>query len=94
MRSFTADEAKRKFGELLRAADDNLVEISKHGRPAYVLMPMWCFETYDELLQAQDENRALAAAGAAVEELRAGNTDAGVNALKEADALMRDTLGR
>jgi prevent-host-death family protein len=46
MTSFTATEAKNRFGELLEAAHRAPVEIDKKGRPVAVLLS---FDTYQKM---------------------------------------------
>jgi prevent-host-death family protein len=61
MKSYTADEARRRFGEMLKLADRLPVEITRHGRRRrYVLMSAEAFEVYEEGRKAHAEERILA----------------------------------
>lgn len=92
MKIFTADQAKRKFGELLKAADDGIVEISKRGRRAYVLMPARFFDVYEAIRQSQREQRVLLTAEAAMAKLRGGREEDGIKLVREANSLLRAML--
>jgi prevent-host-death family protein len=60
MKSVTADEAKRRFGEMLKLADSAPVEITRHGRRCvYVLMSAQVFNDYELIRRAQSEERML-----------------------------------
>lgn len=52
MRTMSANEAKRHFGELLDTARREPVSVEKHGRPVAVVMSA---EDYDEIQQAKLE---------------------------------------
>ena len=59
MAKVTADQAKRNFGALLRAAADEPVEITRHGRPAcYIISSGKYEELYDAWLEFR-RNRVL-----------------------------------
>jgi len=52
MRTMSANEAKKHFGELLDTARREPVTVEKHGRPVAVVMSA---EDYDEIQQAKLE---------------------------------------
>jgi len=49
MLSFTANQAKTQFGELITKAQREAVTITKNGRPAVVVIPVEEYEDYEEL---------------------------------------------
>ncbi|MEE8392766.1 MAG: type II toxin-antitoxin system Phd/YefM family antitoxin [Rhodospirillales bacterium] len=53
MRTMTANEAKKHFGELLDTARREPVSIRKHGRPVAVMLSA---EDYDELERIKHEH--------------------------------------
>lgn len=92
MRFFTADRAKRKFGALLKAADEGPIEIRKRGRRAYVLMPARFFDVYEAMRDAQEEARVLLTAETAVARCLAAADADGMKIVREANSLLRTTL--
>ena len=48
MQSFTATEAKQKFGELLDESQRQPVEINKQGRPFAVILSAHAFEILED----------------------------------------------
>ncbi|MEE8394113.1 MAG: type II toxin-antitoxin system Phd/YefM family antitoxin [Rhodospirillales bacterium] len=53
MRTMTANEAKKHFGELLDTARSEPVSVKKHGRPVAVMLSA---EDYDELERIKHEH--------------------------------------
>ncbi len=53
MRTMTANEAKKHFGELLDTARREPVSVRKHGRPVAVMLSA---EDYDELERIKHES--------------------------------------
>lgn len=92
MRFFTADRAKRKFGALLKAADDDFVEIRKHGRRAYVLMPTRLFDLYEQMRRSYDEISVLLTAESAVAKFLDDQGAQGEKILGKASALLRSIV--
>jgi prevent-host-death family protein len=91
MRSMTADAAKRKFGALLKAADNDFVAITRHGKLKYVLLPAWAFGAYEKIREAQTMGRILLTVEtAAAKVLDKDESEAKV--LREANSLMRKFL--
>jgi len=52
MNTFTATDAKNRFGELLEAVHREPIEIDKKGRPVAVMLS---YETYQEMKEALGE---------------------------------------
>ena len=52
MITFTATDAKNRFGELLEAVHREPIEIDKKGRPVAVMLS---YDTYREMEEALDE---------------------------------------
>ena len=53
MKTFTANEAKQKLGQILDSARTGPVTITKHGRPEFVLTSK---EDYDSMAELKYEN--------------------------------------
>lgn len=53
MKTFTANEAKQKLGQILDSARTGPVTITKHGRPEFVLTSK---EDYDSMAEIKYEN--------------------------------------
>lgn len=63
MKSFTAAEASKKFGEVLKQASAFPIEITRHGRRSrYVLLSAKLFEEYERIRRAHAEERVLVTA--------------------------------
>lgn len=52
MKTFTANETKQNFGQVLDSARTGPVTITKHGRPEFILTSK---EDYDDLARAKFE---------------------------------------
>ncbi|MBI1365198.1 MAG: type II toxin-antitoxin system prevent-host-death family antitoxin [Alphaproteobacteria bacterium] len=92
MACFTAYEARRNFGAVLKAADEGAVVISKHGRNGYVLMPMWAFVTYEHIRQANAEGRLAVSYDTAVAKYREGDRETAFKIIRETNSLMKRLL--
>jgi prevent-host-death family protein len=53
MKTFTANETKQNFGQVLDSARTGPVTITKHGRPEFILTSK---EDYDDLARAKFEH--------------------------------------
>lgn len=49
MLSFTANQAKTRFGELMTKAQNETVTVTKNGRTAFVCLPESEFKEYEQL---------------------------------------------
>lgn len=85
MRSFTARQAARNFGEVLKSVDDPVL-ITWHGAPRFVLMPHLLYEAYRDISRAHFENRVLVSMRHALSRFDAGETDAGISILRQSNA--------
>ncbi len=56
MREYSATDLANKTGDVLSAAAQDAVEITRHGKPRYVLMS---HDRYDRLLRGNDPRRAV-----------------------------------
>ena len=92
MTRFTALQARRNFGAVLKAADDGFVIISKRGRDGYVLMPMWAFRTYERIREANVAGRIAVTTETALAKFRAGDDAAGLTIIRESNSLMKKLL--
>lgn len=93
MKSFPAAEAKRRFGEMLKAADQMPVEITRHGRRArYVLMSAQIFETYEFIRHAHAEERVLVTVESAIGKLLKHDDEDGFRRLRLGNAMVRRFL--
>jgi prevent-host-death family protein len=88
MRSFTAREAARNFGAVLKAADDP-VAITWHGQRKFVLMPHLLYEAYVEVSRAHFRNRIVVGVQHALARFDAGDVDAGISILRQSNAWAR-----
>lgn len=89
MKSYTADEARRRFGEMLKLADQLPVEITRHGRrQRYVLMSAPVYEMYEEIRRAHAEERVLATVQSALGKLMNGKDEEGFRILRAGSAMM------
>jgi prevent-host-death family protein len=89
MKSFTAAQAKRCFGEMLKIADDMPLEITRHGRRRrYVLMSAHLFEAYEYVRHAHAEDRVLVTTQSALGKLLAGEEEKGFKQMRIASAMM------
>lgn len=91
MRSFTARQAARHFGEVLKAAHDP-VAITWHGRPKFVLMPHLLYEAYVDLSRAHFRNRVVVGMRHALARFDAGEIDAGISILRQSNAWARRVI--
>ncbi|GAB4518348.1 MAG: hypothetical protein Kow00133_03330 [Amphiplicatus sp.] len=93
MRIFTADEAKRNFGAMLKVAKDEIVLIRRHGRPLCVVMPYQAFRVYAQIVQTHKRHRVAVTLHSALAKFAAGDDEAGHEILLEANSLMHRLLG-
>ena len=56
MRDYTATELANKTGDVLQAAAREAVEITRHGKPRYVIMS---HERFERLMSRGDTRRAV-----------------------------------
>lgn len=57
MFSFTANQAKTQFGELLAKAQREPISITKNGKPSVVVMSIEDYQAYEELKLQQLRDR-------------------------------------
>ncbi|MCL2898316.1 type II toxin-antitoxin system Phd/YefM family antitoxin [Brenneria tiliae] len=57
MLSFTANQAKTQFGELLTKAQREPVSITKNGKPSVVVMSIDDYQAYEEIKLQQLRDR-------------------------------------
>lgn len=89
MRTFTAAAAKRRFGELLKAAERLPVEITRHGRRSrYVLMSAQLFDAYELIRRAHAEERVAVTFESALGKLLDGDEE-GFRRLRLGSAMLR-----
>jgi len=91
MRTMTAEEARRRFGALMKAAEADFVTITRHGKRRYVLMPAWAYDGYEKIREAQVMNRVLLTAETAAAKILADDP-AQWKILRESSSLMRQFL--
>jgi prevent-host-death family protein len=92
MLTMTAHEAKRKFGPLLQAADENPVAISKHGKRRFVVLSAALFEVMTEVWDAHRHSQALFAYDTALAKLLKGEDESGYKLLQMASSRLRNLL--
>ena len=85
MRRFTAREAARSFGAVLKAVDDPVV-ITLHGRPTHVLMRKQTYQALVEVSRAHFENSVLVGYGHALARFEAGDHESGIRILRQSNA--------
>ncbi len=78
MREYSATDLANKTGDVLSAAAQEAVEITRHGKPRFVLMS---HERYERLIAGADPRRALRN-----EDLSAGEADSLIAALERSIA--------
>lgn len=86
---FTADEAKRRFGVLLKRAEDFPAFITRHGRLRYVVMSAQVFEALLIIARAHEENKIAVAANSAIARFAKQDVKGGVALVSEAHGQMR-----
>ena len=72
MKSMTAAEAQNKFGQLIEAAQRRPIAITRHGRPAVVVMSIEDYErrqthAWDRVMESIKRSQAYAAAAGLTE---------------------------
>ncbi len=93
MKSYTAAEASKKFGQVLKEADRIPVEITRHGRRArYVLMSAKIFEAYELIRHAHAEEKVLVTMESAIGKLLKGDNEDAFKRLRVSNATMRRFL--
>lgn len=89
MKSYSATEASKRFGEMLKLADRLPIEITRHGRrQRYVLMSAPVYEMYEQIRQAHSEERVLATVQNALGKLMNGKDEEGFRILRAGSAMM------
>jgi len=83
MFSFTANQAKTQFGELLAKAQREPISITKNGKPSVVVMSIEDYQAYEELKLQQLRDRL----AHSVAQAEAGQVHDGDNVF---DELMKD----
>jgi prevent-host-death family protein len=85
----TADEAKRRFGDLLKRADDFPVILTRHGRPRNVVMSAQLFEGLLIVARAHEKRKVALAAKSAVARFAQKDIEGGAAIISEAHGQMR-----
>jgi len=89
MRRYSATEASKKFGALLREADAGPVEIGRNGpRRRYVLMSREVFDVYETIREAHSRDRVLATFESAMGKLVDGERDKAFKLMRIGNALL------
>jgi prevent-host-death family protein len=94
MMSFTADDARRRFGKVLKLADDGPVEITRHGeRQRFIVMSRQVFDAFCLILHAHGEQRVLVTTTSALGKLlKDADDEEAFKRLKIGSAMMQRFL--
>jgi hypothetical protein len=93
MKTFTASEASKKFGEVLRIADNELVQITRYsGRCRFVLASAQVYEALALIAKAHSERRVLVSMQSAVGRMMKSDDEDGVRRLEASNAMLRRFL--
>ena len=82
-----ADDARRRFGAVLKIADIAPVAITRHRRKRYVLMSAEVYDLYERLRQSHAGERVFITADRGVEMLLRGEDGKGLKLLKVSSAI-------
>ncbi|MEE2692787.1 MAG: type II toxin-antitoxin system Phd/YefM family antitoxin [Pseudomonadota bacterium] len=85
----TADEAKRRFGALLKQADDSPVILTRHGRPRCVVLSAQLFQALLFVARANEARKIGVAAKTAMVRFARQDIEGGAAIISEAHGQMR-----
>jgi hypothetical protein len=93
MKTFTASQASKRFGEVLRVADNELVQITRYGgRCRFVLASAQVYEALALIAKAHSENRVLVSMQSAVGRLMGSDEEDGIRRLRASSAMLQRFL--